>query len=394
MTKLKRGTPEEAGMLPGQIELIKRRGAEWVEQDNTMALVVLAARHGVVCLHEAWGPLTGKPDAPPARPDSCFPWSSIGKAVTATAAMTLVEAGELGLTRPVQFYIPELSGTGTEEILVQQLLTHTTGYDADEDGAWIAARIGDGLDLPECPGNQHEVVHAQLHARYTLPVAKRPGTVMSYAGINYDLLGEIMRRISGMSHADFLGERIFQPLGMTGARVGFDPAIEPNLVCNFDVQFNPDLPTGDALRALASIPSASAGVFGTIEDCAVFAQMLLNGGSYGDATILHPATVAQMTRNQIPGIGTDFIGESHAEACWGYGLSIFDTERWRWFDGALPSNGAFTHSGLGGVTFWADPAHDLIGLYFSHCLDVDPETGEHHWDADLYQNMVTAAVAD
>ena len=196
MTKLKRGTPEEAGMLPGQIELIKRRGAEWVEQDNTMALVVLAARHGVVCLHEAWGPLTGKPDAPPARPDSCFPWSSIGKAVTATAAMTLVEAGELGLTRPVQFYIPELSGTGTEEILVQQLLTHTTGYDADEDGAWIAARIGDGLDLPECPGNQHEVVHAQLHARYTLPVAKRPGTVMSYAGINYDLLGEIMRRKS------------------------------------------------------------------------------------------------------------------------------------------------------------------------------------------------------
>jgi len=380
-------------MLPQQVELIKRRGAQWVEQDNTMALVVLAARHGVVCLHEAWGPLNGKPDAPPARLNSYFPWASMSKAVTAVAVMQLVEAGELGLTRPLQFYIPELAGDGTEAILVQHLLTHTSGYDGDADAAWIAARMSDGLDLPECPATQHEMIHAQLHARYTLPVATRPGTLMSYADINIDLLGEVLRRISGLSYADVLGERIFRPLGMTRTRVGFDPAIEPSLVADFDTQVM-EFPTGDEARALLSIPRASGALFGSIEDCAVFAQMLLNGGSYGDATILHPATVAQMARNQVPGIGTDFVGQEHLEASWGYGLSIYDTERWRWFHGSLPANGAFGHSGAGGVMFWVDPAYDLIGLYFSRCLDVDPETGEHHWDADLFQNMVTAAVAD
>ena len=160
MTKLTKGTPEQAGMRPEQIELIKQRGGEWVQQDNTLALALLVARHGVVCLHEAWGPLTGAADAPPAQPDSYFPFTSMSKAITATAAMILVEQGLLGLTRPVQFYIPELSGEGAEDILVQHLLTHTSGYDGDEADAWLAQQMAGGMDLPPCPDNQHEVIHA------------------------------------------------------------------------------------------------------------------------------------------------------------------------------------------------------------------------------------------
>lgn len=392
MTELRKGTPEQAGMRPEQIELIRQRGAEWVEQDNTMALGLMVARHGVVCLHEVWGPLTGAPDAPPVQPDSWWPYSSMTKPMTAAAIMMLVEEGRVGLTRPVQFYIPELEGEGAGDVLVQHLLTHTSGYDGDEADAWLAKQLGADADLPPCPDNQHEAVHARLHAWYSLRCAKPPGAEMSYGGVNYDLLGEIIRRVAGISYSDFLAQRLFEPLGMS-ARVGFDRSIEPNLVCNFDVQYTPDLPTGDELRMLTSTPSASASVFGTMEDCARFAQMLLNEGDYGEVRLLQPATVALMTRNQIPGIGTEFLG-GHDEACWGYGLDILDTERWRWHDGSLPANGTFTHGGLGGVMFWGDPVHDLIGLYFSHCLDVDPETGEHHWDADLFQNMVTAAVAN
>ncbi len=394
MTKLRTGTPEEAGMHPEQIDLIKQRGAQWVQQDNTMALSLLVARRGVVCLHDAWGPRTAAPDASPAQPDSYWPFASVSKPITATAIMTLVEQGLLGLTRPVQFYIPELRGAGTADIQVQHLLTHTSGFDGDEDTAWTMARLAEGLDLPECPATQHEALHAQLHARYTLGTAKQPGAEMSYAGINYDLLGEIIRRISGMSYAAFVEEHIFRPLGMQRARVGFDRSIEPNMVCNFDIKFTPDLPVGDELRALASIPNGSSAVYGTIEDCAAFAQTLLNGGSYGDATILQPATVAQMTRNQIPGVGSDFFGHWHKEASWGYGPGVMGNARWAWYDGTLASNASFNHGGLGGVLFWVDPEIDVVGAYFSYCYDVDPETGAHHWDADLFQNMVTVAVAD
>lgn len=132
MTILRDGTPEQAGMRPEQIELIKQRGAEWAEQDNTLGLVLLVARHGVVCLHEGWGRTTLAADAPGVRKDSHFLFSSITKVITATAVMMLVEEGRLGLTRPVQFYIPELRATGADEILVQHLLTHTSGYDGNE----------------------------------------------------------------------------------------------------------------------------------------------------------------------------------------------------------------------------------------------------------------------
>ena len=393
MTKLRTGTAEEAGMRAEQIELIEERATQWVQGERTPTLSLLVARHGVVCLQGAWGPLTIG-EAPLAQTDSYWPFASTSKPITAAAVMTLVEEGLLGLTRPVQFYIPELQGAGTDEILVQHLLTHTSGFDDDEDSAWMAAKMANGFDVPPCPDNQDEVVHAQLCARYSLATSKPPGREMVYANTNYDLLGEIIRRVSGLSFPDFLAQRIFDPLGMTSARVGFDRSIEENMVCNFDIQFTPDMPTGDELRALASIRQSSGAVYGTVGDLGIFAQMILNGGSYGDATILRPATVAQMTRNQTPGIGTDFFGSWKPESSWSYGFSVMSTNRWAWYDGTLPPNGVVSHGGLGGIYFWVDPTLDLIGLYFSYCADVDPETGVHHWDADLFQNMVTAAVAD
>jgi CubicO group peptidase (beta-lactamase class C family) len=90
-TKLRHGTPEEAEMLPDRIERVKRLAEGWVAEGHTPSLVVLAARRGVICLHEAFGALTPAEDSPPLQKDSIFPISSITKPITATAIMILVE---------------------------------------------------------------------------------------------------------------------------------------------------------------------------------------------------------------------------------------------------------------------------------------------------------------
>jgi CubicO group peptidase (beta-lactamase class C family) len=126
---------------------------------------------------------------------------------------------------------------------------------------------------------------------------------------------------------------------------------------------------------------------------ATFAQMLLNKGRYGDARILHPITVAQMTRNQIPGVHAEVFNRKHVEAGWGYGANMIEIQRWPWFDGSLVPDGAFTHGGGGGTSFWVDPVRELLGVYFSFCNIRDPVTDEYMWDFDLFQNMATAAVA-
>src|SRR5205809_729885 len=105
--KLRAGSPEEAGMSASRIRQAVSLAESWVAQGITPALVILAARRGVIVLHEAFGRLTPEPDSPPVQRDTIFPLASISKPIAATAAMILVEDGLLGLNRPVSDYVPE-----------------------------------------------------------------------------------------------------------------------------------------------------------------------------------------------------------------------------------------------------------------------------------------------
>src|SRR5438067_1849084 len=119
--QLRYGNPEEAGMSAQQIQRVRELARSWVEQDVTPALVVLAARRGVILLHEAFGRLRPGRDSPPVELDTIFPLASIAKPITATAVMCLVEDGLVGLNRPVVDYIPEFTGEGKHHVMVHHL---------------------------------------------------------------------------------------------------------------------------------------------------------------------------------------------------------------------------------------------------------------------------------
>jgi CubicO group peptidase (beta-lactamase class C family) len=88
----------EARFNPARIDLARERCARWVEEGHTPSLVVLAARNGVIALHEAFGQRT--PAGDPLRPDTIYPVLSVSKPLTAAPVLTLVEDGLLGLNRP------------------------------------------------------------------------------------------------------------------------------------------------------------------------------------------------------------------------------------------------------------------------------------------------------
>jgi CubicO group peptidase (beta-lactamase class C family) len=120
--------------------------------------------------------------------------------------------------------------------------------------------------------------------------------------------------------------------------------------------------------------------------------MFLNGGAHGDARILSPVAVAEMTRNQIPGIGARFLLEFFPEASWGYGWSIDGAKRSH--PGAsLYSPRTYSHSGAGGVWMWVDPVYETVGIYLSVVLSRRPD-GRMHRNSDLFQNAVMAAIVD
>jgi CubicO group peptidase (beta-lactamase class C family) len=388
--KLRNGTPEEAGMSPERIAHVARLAEGWVRDGIHPALVVLAARRGVIVLHEAVGKLTPEPDSPPLARDTIFPISSITKPITATCVMQLVEDGLLGLNRPVQDYIPEFVGEGKPAVMVHQLLTHTSGINEFELAAHMWRQHGNTGEPPieavVALGRRNDY----LHRCYDAPLWKPPGVEMSYCNMNYALLGEIVQRVSGTALADLAAARIFAPLGMTNSYYLAPDAVEDRVV-----RRRPDAPYAALLenpeqrkmfRAFGSVSS-------TAIDMAVFLHMFLNGGTYGGVRILSPASVAEMTRNQIPGIGIEFVGERHAEASWGYGWAVQSNEKWMYYRGSLRSPRAFDHAGLGGVYLWVDPMYEMVGIYFSVGAEMLP-SGRLKTCADLFESAVTAAVMD
>lgn len=398
MPKLAYGTPQEAGLDPDRIAVLKDRASEWVDGNRMRSSVLLAARRGKIVFHEAYGPLTEKADSPPLQKDSIFSISSCSKPVTATAIMILVERGQLGLNRPITEYIPSLIGEGIEGVEVQHLLTHTAGF-SDEalqkkfDARWPGL-IQNGFDVP--PG-QDALVAMMLGCQYDTGPTWAPGSRMEYDNFGYVCLGEIVRVVSGQSLDVFADEHIFAPLGMVDSTyVRDDTKLERWVQRGIDpvagrIEGNPD--AGLEGNLSQNSPHGGGGVNSTAMDLARFAQMSLNLGTYDGNTLLSKSAVHEMTRNQIQGLEAVMVGKS-VEASWGLGWMIQSNRRWRWGNGTLTPVGSFGHPGIGGHHFWIDPENEIVGVYLSVCHARDLERSEHHWNLDLFQNMVTAAVVD
>src|SRR5712691_11563142 len=395
MMQLQPGEPEEVGMSAQRVRHVGQLAAGWVAQGITSALVILVARRGVVVLHEAFGRLTPDDDAPPVQRDTIYPVASLTKPITATAAMLLVEDGLLGLQRPVAEYLPEFSGEGKQAVMVHHLLTHTSGL-RDEDVDAYAAKKRGVVTIPPPEEMQHPWINEYLFLRYDAPLWKPPGVEMSYCNYGYDLLGEIVRRVSGQALADFARARIFEPLRMQDTFYIVPDAVRARIVrrpldAPFAAAGAAGMP-GLATRENQELPLGSGGVYSTAMDMAIFGQMFLNRGSYGEMRILSPAAVAEMTRNQIPGISAQHGGEFFPEASWGLGWSIHGNKR-ALQGGSLHSPQAFDHGGTGGVYFWVDPVYEIVGVYFSVVAHLIPPS-DPKWCADLFVNAVTAAALD
>jgi CubicO group peptidase (beta-lactamase class C family) len=370
--KLSVGDAGEVGISAIAVEGIRARCAEWVDEGVHPSLVVLAARKGVIFLHEAFGKLTPADDSPPLTVDAIVPLSSLVKPITTSCAMLLVEDGLLGLNRPVQEYIPEFTGEGKEQVMVHQLFTHTSGITDDPLEKAIESYEEGSIDPSGIDDSLHPFVHRILQLGYDLPLTNQPGEVMEYSNYGIYLIGEVTRRLSGMSLNSFASQRLFQPLGMDHTSYGL-PQEQRSMYC-----FRPEDAPHPVYNETDFLdrPSPTSGGFSTAMDMAIFGQMFLNGGHYGDVRVFR----------------AKYFDEEFPEAGWGLGWSTHENYKGEVYGEQLLSDSAYGHGGASGVVLWMDPERDLLFVFFSVImqeLDSRPMLG-----ADLFMNMVAAAVVD
>lgn len=354
MIKLRSGDAREAGISAERLKLIIELCAGWVAEGSTPALIVLVARRGIIFLHEAWGQLGPEPNSLPVLRDSLFGVASVSKPVTATAVMMLVEAGKIGIHQPVQKYIPEFEGPGCEKITVRHLLTHTSGLpNRSEAGPLNAGKNG---------------------------LEREPGSQMAYSNVAYDLLGELVQRVSDQSFSEFTRQNIFDPLGMKDTTfIHMGKARERCIRRRPGTTFDwPDEVEGST--------EASSTLMTTARDMSIFLQTFLNGGSYGDVRLLSPATVAAMTRNQVPGIPRE-MNDGITNAPQGFGWFMLDEVRFR-NTPCLWSPRSYGHAGGSGAFVWVDPLYDLVGVFFF------TKIREEVWPLDLFVDTIMGAITE
>jgi serine-type D-Ala-D-Ala carboxypeptidase len=406
-SELRVGAPEDVGMDPVRIGRLRELVGSWVENGDTPSVAVLVARRGVIVLHEAFGVLRHGDPTPTLKPDSIFPLTSCSKPLTAAAVMCLVDDGLIGLNRPFIDYIPELDVPEVEwlaEARVADLLCHTSGFDDLLLGDFIAAAAQRSSELPSPAPGQHPVLNQRIRLAAGAPLARRPGTAMLYSNFGYNLLGDIVRRVSGLPYGQFVRSRLFEPLGMHDSYFVLPPERRERRVYRA-----PGMPATEPVPIHRGIDSpeyhelgfASGSAASTAPDLAAFLQMLLNRGSYRGRQILSRASVAAMTRHQIgdsiPAIvplfrnGKRFYAEFHGGG-YGYGLFIFGEGDRFGANGSLNSLSAFGHVGYGGAYMWADPEREVVGIY----LSVSPRFIRDMAviNSDLFQNAVNAAIID
>jgi CubicO group peptidase (beta-lactamase class C family) len=239
----------------------------------------------------------------PVEPErTLFRVASVSKLFTATAAMQLVERGELGLDDDVNahlrgFAIPEAFG---EPVRIRHLLTHTGGFDD--------RLIGMAAETEAL----REPLRAHLARRMPRRIAP-PGRVFSYSNYGMALLGAIVEEVSGRSFESDVDERIFRPLGMTRSSFAPGPELRADLATGYEIAAGE--PVALAYDYLNVAPAG--GLAATGPDVGRFAAAILAGGAGASGRILERATVADMLRPHfthdpsLPGVGLAFMERRH-----------------------------------------------------------------------------------
>ena len=140
----------------------------------------------------------------PGTPDTIFQSGSLGKQFTAAAIMALVDDGKLAVADKVIKFFPD-GPPSWRDITGQHLLTHTSGI-----ANYTAGKVDYRKDYTE-----DELVKLA----YGLPLDFTPGDQWRYSNTGYVLLAAIVRKVSGRFYGDVLRDRVFQPLGMSTARI-------------------------------------------------------------------------------------------------------------------------------------------------------------------------------
>ncbi|MFF5387938.1 serine hydrolase [Streptomyces sp. NPDC013012] len=355
-TTLRRGSAARAGLLAPHLDRLVTEAEAFLAPSPAhpwyAGAVLLAGRGGTVALLRAIGSAvryaaydektdTGVELPPeqqrPMTEDTVFDLASVSKLFTSILAVQQIERGTLDLEARVTAYLPEFGGGGKRDVTVRQLLTHTSGF-----RSWI-------------PLYREPTREGKLRLLWEERLANPPGSAYLYSDLNLISLQLVLEEVTGRALDVLLHDEITAPLGMRRTRFNPPPSWRPDIAATEDARppwsgLNRGMVRGEVhdenAYALGGV-AGHAGVFSRAWDLAILARALLNGGAYGRARVLSPASVELMFTD----FNTAFPGDAH-----GLGFELHQ----HWYMGAMATPRTAGHTGFTGTSLVLDPTTDAF----------------------------------
>ena len=321
--------------------------------------VAVVGNHNGILSTTARGRLSLAAGAPPISERTIFDLASLTKVIATTpAVMKLLDQGRIALSDPLSRWFPEFASSGREEITILNLLTHTSGLDD----------VGVSSEQP-----MQSAIRKAAAEKYR----SRPGSHFHYADINFILLGELVRRVSGETLNAFCQEQIYGPLG-TSQTMFLPPRDLSGCIAPTASGESCGIVQDPNARRLGGV-AGHAGLFSSAYDLSRFARMILGGGMLDDRRVLSEQIVARMTAPYLSNNGAVTRGL-------GWDISSpFSAPK-----GSLFSRSSFGHTGYSGSSIWIDPAQDLFVILLTNRVNYH----DVHSFNQLRRDVSTVAAAD
>ena len=380
-------SPASIGLLPDRAQVLLDVLRERVDQQHIPGAVALISRQGRIGLFEALGQQDPAADTP-MRTDSIFRIYSMTKPLVSVAVMMLAERGRLLISDPVGKWLPEynsqsvLGASGLvpawQPATVQDLLRHTAGLTYEFLGDSPVQREYDKVQIASRKRSNDDFSRTLAG----IPLQFQPRSCWAYSRAT-DVLGRLVEVVSGQTLGTFLQREIFEPLGMVDTGFAVPPAQQHRIAEAF--AHDPDGGVPMKLinpREVPALESGGGGLMSTAMDYARFLQCLRNGGELDGYRLLGRHTLAFMTADHLGDIPVDgtLLPPGH-----GFGLGF--AVRLATGESPVPGSvGSYHWSGIGGTSFFVDPAQDLYAMLLTQA----PNQRDHY--RQLFRNLVYAAL--
>lgn len=351
--------PSEVGVDPQKLDALLVRARREIDEGLLPSCQFALAREDKLVAFATYG------DAPA---DARYCIMSSTKAFVASAIWLLLGEGKLSVSDRVADHVPEFGGNGKQDVTLEQVLLHTSGFP----NAFL-----NPFDWDD------RAKRLETFAAWELEW--EPGSRYRYHGLSGAwVLAELIERLGGCDYRTFVRERVVRPVGLERFELGTAPKDQGDVQELVRVGELPSREELEAAWGISEIPAAwishdqllflndpgvravgipAGGGISTAADVALFYQALLhNPADRWDTDVL-----AECTRlhHALP----DDVG---VPAPRGLGVQVADGEGaarlWRGF-GHTNSTRAFGHDGAGGMIAWADPETGISFCYLTNGLD-------------------------